>query len=115
MTEGREAGEDLPVCEMEVRREPVYRGLAWPVGLRVSYRLTYFRAHDEVWRAVRLCYAVGDRRVIAAESATPGPEVAEVTGFVPSSARGAWVEYTDDKGEVHGLNGWGDIDPFWRD
>ena len=26
-----------------------------------------------------------------------------------------WVESTDDKGETHGMNGWGDVEPFWPD
>lgn len=116
-TEGLPTGEELPVCELEVNREPVYRGLLWKVGRRITYRLRYFREWRENWRAVRLCYAVSGRRFVAAENTTlePGGQLAEVSGFVPSSARGFWVEYTDDKGEVHGLNGWGDIDPFWPD
>lgn len=115
VTEVLPTDERLPVCNMEVQREPVYRGLVWKVGRRITYRLRYFREHDEAWRAVRLCYAVGGERFVAAENTTPQPDLAEVSGFVPSEDRGFWVEYTDDKGEVHGLNGWGDTDPFWRD
>jgi len=109
-------GERLLVCEVEVRREPVYRGLLLKVGRRISYRLRYFGEElGANWRTVRLCYAVGDRRVVAAENPSSDPQLAEVSGFVPCSARGSWVEFTDDKGDVHGLNGWGDIDPFWHD
>ncbi len=115
VTEVLPTGEKLPVCKMEVKREPVYRGLFWNVGRRISYRLGYLREHDEDWRAVRLCYAVGTERFVAAENTKPAPELAEVSGFVPSHARGVWVEYTDGKADVHSLNGWGNTDPFWRD
>jgi len=115
VTEVLPTGEKLPVCNMEVQREPVYRGLAWKVGRRITYRLRYFREHDEDWRAVRLCYVVGGERFVAGENTAPEANLAEVSGFVPSSDRGVWVEYTDGNGEVHGLNGWGHVDPFWRD
>ncbi len=109
-------GEELPVCEQEVRREPVYRGLFLQVGRRFSFRLKYFGEEwGANWRTVRLCYAVGPRRFVAAESPSPDRQLVDISGFVPSSARGTWVEFTDDKGDVHSLSAWGDFDPFWRD
>lgn len=110
-------GEVLSISNTKTEHEPVYRGLLWPVGSRVAYRLRLFGEHRESWRAVRLCYAVGGQRFVAAEKTAlePGGQLAEVSGFVPLSARGYWIEYTDEKGEVHALNGWGDTEPFWRD
>jgi hypothetical protein len=109
-------GEKLPVCEQEVRREPVYRGLLLQVGRRITFRLKYFGEEwGAEWRTVRLCYAVGPRRFVAAESPSPDRQLAEVSGFVPNAARGTWVEFTDHKGDVHSLSAWGDFDPFWRD
>jgi hypothetical protein len=108
-------GEKEPVCAQEVRREPVYRGLLLNVGRRVTYRLQYFGEWRQRWWTARLCYVVGDRRFVAAENGTPDPHLVEVSGFVPSSARGHWVEYSDDRGGIHALNSWGDIDPFWSD
>ena len=110
-------GERLSVSTTKTEHEPVYRGLFWPVGSCVTYRLRLFGEHRESWCAVRLCYAVGGQRFVAAENMAlePGGQLAAVSGFVPRSARGYWIEHTDEKGEVHALNGWGDTDPFWRD
>lgn len=103
--------------QMKSKHQPVYRGLLWPVGARVTYSLQLFGEHRESWRAVRLCYVVDGQRFVAAENGTPEPggQLAEVSGFVPLSARGWWIEHTDERGDVHSLNGWGDADPFWRD
>ncbi|HEX5135980.1 MAG TPA: hypothetical protein VFY93_03330 [Planctomycetota bacterium] len=114
-TEHRRTGEILPVCTRTLAREPVYRGALLPVGRRVTYRLAYFREHDEDWRSVRLCYAAHGKRVVAAESPAPEPSVADVSGFVPDASDGFWIEFTNGNGEVHGLDGWGRIDPFWPD
>lgn len=106
------AGEDIP-SEMRIEMEPVYRGLLWPVGDRVTYRLRLLGEYRETWRAVRLCYNIDGQRFVAAEDATPDPggQLAEVSGYVPRSARGYWVERTDDKGELR-YDGWGDTVPF---
>jgi len=115
VTEHRPDGETLPVCTRTLAREPVYRGALLRVGRRITYRLAYFREHDEDWRSVRLCYAAGGKRVVAGKNPAPEPRVADVAGFVPETSDGFWVEYTDGHGEVHGLDGWGRIDPFFPD
>jgi hypothetical protein len=95
------------------REEPVYRGIFWPVGWRMTRRVT---DHNGLgMRSARLCYAVGSERFVAAEDESPrGPSV-ELTGFIPLSARGYWTEMTSEDGRVLSVNGSGDIDPFWRD
>lgn len=95
------------------RTEPVYRGLLWPVGWRITRRVT---DHDDLgMRSARLCYAVDNTRFVAAEDDDPrGPSV-ELTGFIPLSARGYWTEMTSEDGRVLSVNGSGDIDPFWRE
>lgn len=97
------------------RTEPVYRGLLWPVGLRVTRRVRLYEGDPGSLRSIRLCYAVGGERFVAAENDKPGERSGEVSGFVPRSARGYWTERTDEKGEVHAVWGCGDVDPFWRD
>jgi hypothetical protein len=108
-------GERLPVCEQLVTREPVSRGLLWRVGRRITYRLAYLRDHDEQWRTVRLCYAMGPERFVAVERATADPDVAEVSGFVPDSARGYWIECSDVTGKYCWTNAWGSTEPFVGD
>lgn len=97
------------------RTEPVYRGLLWPVGYRVTRRVRLYEGDPGSLRSIRLCYAVGGKRLVAAEDSKPGERCGEVSGFVPLSARGYWTERTDESGEVHSVWGRGDIDPFWRD
>lgn len=111
------AGEDIPTSQMRIEMEPVYRGLLWPIGDRITYRLKLFGDYREIWRAVRLCYNLDGERFVAAENATPDPggQLAEVSGYVPRSARGYWIERTDDKGEIHAIDGWGDTDTHSRD
>lgn len=107
------AGEEIPMVSDEIKREPVYRGLFWRVGARMTYRLTHFGDHKEVWRALRLCYSKGDRAFVAGENCSPDPkgQLDEVTGFVPRGARAHWVEGTDEKGDVQCISAWGDYDP----
>ena len=104
-----------PAWRMEIEMEPVYRGIFWPVGDRITYRRRLFGENRESWRSIRLCYAEGDREHVAGTNDAPEPQLAEVTGYVPRSARGYWVESTDDKGVVHSMDGWGDTDPFFDD
>jgi hypothetical protein len=105
------AGEYIPTGKVEVTKEPVYRGLLWPVGHRITYCRTTPAAGDG-YCAVRLCYVEGSRTVVAAESPYAGPDArrSEVSGFVPSSARGFWVDCANDKGDVR-TDAWGDCDP----
>jgi hypothetical protein len=110
-------GEDVLMVSDEIEREPVYRGLFWRVGARMTYRLRHFGEHHEVWRALRLCYAEGDRKFVAGEDRTPDPDgqLDEVTGFVPGAARAHWVEGTDERGDVRCISAWGDYDPALLD
>jgi hypothetical protein len=93
------------------RTEPVYRGLFWHVGWRITRRVT---DHNDLgMRSARLCYAIGDTRFVAAEDEDPAGRSVELTGFVPLEARGYWSEITGADGAVHPVNGCGDVDPFW--
>jgi hypothetical protein len=95
------------------RTEPVYRGLFWPVGHRVTRRVT---DHNDLgMRSARLCYAAGNERFVAAEDESPAGRSVVLTGYVPLEARGYWTEITSADGRVLSVNGSGDIDPFWRD
>ncbi len=95
------------------RSGPVYRGLLWPVGWRMTRRVT---DHNGLgMRSARLCYAVGSERFVAAEADDPkGPSV-DLAGFVPLSARGIWTEFTSADGNIRCVQGSGDVDPFWQD
>jgi len=114
--QGFDRGHVLMVSD-EIERQPVYRGLFWRVGARMTYRLRHFGEHHEVLRALRLCYAEGDRRFVAGENRSPDPDgqLDEVTGLVPCSARAHWVEGTDEKGDVRCISAWGDYDPSLLD
>jgi len=99
----------LPTCSWQ----PVYRGVFWPVGWRVTKRVTDY--NDVGMRSARLCYAVGSERFVAVENENAeGPSV-DLTGFVPLSARGVWTEITGADGRVRCVQGSGHVDPFWRD
>jgi len=108
------AGEQILTSEMRIEIEPVYRGLLWPVGDRITCRQTLFDDFHETWRSLRLCYAVGAERFVAAETRTPetAGQPAEVSGFIPRSARGYWVERSDETGEMQWMDGWGETDPL---
>jgi hypothetical protein len=93
--------------------EPVYRGLFRPVGWRITWRVT---DHNDVgMRSVRLCYAVGSERFVAATNDRPEGRSVDITGFIPLDARGIWTEMTSVDGRILSVNGSGDVDPFWRD
>jgi hypothetical protein len=104
---------------MQWKRETVYRGLFWPVGSRVTVR--YFSTGPSPRRALRLCYVGHGERAVAAEATpangllSPDGRDGRVTGFIPAAATGVWTEEEDLAGAVHGLNGTGDIDRFWRE
>lgn len=102
---------------MDLHRETVYRGLFWPVGQRVT--CSYFGEEPRAWRALRLCYAMDGQRFVAGERTIENGlhqcGYAEVRGFIPCGATGFWTEETDGSGGVHGLDGSGEVDPFWCD
>lgn len=104
-------GEDVQDGKVEVLKEPVYRGLLWLVGHRITYRRIQHGAPDG-YCVIRLGYVAGSRRVVAAENPSPDPAAprSEVSGFVPLAARGFWVECSDGKGNTRS-DEWGDCDP----
>jgi hypothetical protein len=93
------------VASSEYRRAPVYRGLFWRVGDRVSLRYS-----EDAGRVVRLCYVERGRTLVAAEAAG-----GEVSGFIPREATAFWTETTDGNGTVHTIDGWGDVAGFCPD
>ncbi len=93
--------------------EPVFRGLFWCVGYRVSFWVED-PAQEDPRRALRLCYQHDKTCVRVAESACPrrsdGAWV--VSGFVPDTASGYWVEWKRSNGETDPIESWGDTDAF---
>jgi len=114
-------GERLRLCKMEIEREPVYRGIFWRVGSRITYRKTYSDDLRCEWQALRLCYTEGGKKFVAGEGTVKNGMLAQggqcnsVHGYVPRSARGYWVEGVDEQGKVHCQDGWGYFEKFWRD
>ncbi len=43
-------GEDIPTSKMEIEREPVYRGIFWWFGNRITYRMTDFTDERREWQ-----------------------------------------------------------------
>jgi hypothetical protein len=81
--------------------EPVYRGLFWRVGERVSVRMEEFREPYRDMRVLRLGYVADGRRFIAGESRfEAGARAFEVTGFVPAGTEGYFAEEVDAAGET---------------
>lgn len=107
-------GVDVLWCDHVVEREPVFRGPFWQVGRRITHRVRYFGERDALG-AVRLYYVVGDRRCLAAESMAPTADVVEVSGFVPDSARGNWIEVTDAERKMRWIEASGRTEPFVGD
>lgn len=100
---------------MEIEREPVYRGVFWRVGYRITYRTTEFGDERNHWQVLRLCYAEDGRRFVAGEGTLEKGRDHLVKGYVPCSADGYWVEAVDKRGDVHSQHGWGDVREYWRD
>jgi hypothetical protein len=123
---GSEFGEDGPdgvyavSQRMEIQREPVYRGVLWPVGDRIIYRTTLLGDYRSNRRALLLCYVENGTKFVVGESTVESGALDrsencwEVRGYVPRSASGYWVEEIDENGGVRSLNGWGDVSEFWR-
>jgi hypothetical protein len=101
------SGERRLISKEAWRNEPVYRGLFWSVGSRVTYRIRFPGSDPESREALRLCYLSGGRRSVAAQVRWDAAS-AEVTGFVPAAASGYWVEQVGRDGRAEPLAGWGD-------
>lgn len=112
-------GSSTILGRMEIDREPVYRGLFWVVGDRMTYRTTDFVDPPTARRAIRFCYVENGKKFVVGESTSARSESPatswEVQGYVPRSATGYWAEEIDTSGAVHSMNGWGDTGGFWRD
>ena len=112
-------GEDVLLQRTERDSEPVYRGAFWKVGSRVTYRTVQFVEPWSTRRVLRLCYARDGKRFVAGEGTIenglvdPAGRHAEVRGFVPGRRDGYWIEEVDENGDLHGVCGWGRIDPFF--
>ena len=109
------------LCKMEIAREPVYRGIFWLVGYRITYRKTHFDDERSEWQVLRLCYSENGRKFVAGEGTVengmldPGGQHNTVRGYVPRSASGYWVEGVDKHGDVHSQDAWGNVRKFWRE
>ena len=79
---------------MTCKREPVFRGLFWPVGMRITVR-------TEPVRSLRLSYVKAGRKIVSGEGQD------QVTGFVPRSATGYLVEELE-QGMARRQWSWGD-------
>jgi len=111
-TGGAEVGLDTIEWRMEIDREPVYRGLFWVVGDRMTYRTTDFVDPPTTRRALRFCYFENGKKFVVGESTSALSESPatswEVQGYVPRSATGYGVEEVDANGAVSWINRWGD-------
>ena len=83
---------------MTCKREPVFRGLFWPVGMRITVRLQPQRS------LLRLSFVEAGQKIVSGEG------VAQVTGFVPRSATGYLIEELD-QGLAQRQWSWGDTGP----
>ena len=115
-------GERILLSKMEIEREPVYPGVFWLVGYRLTYRMTHFDDERSEWQMLRLCYVKNGTKFVSGEGTVengmldPGGQRSTVRGYVPRSASGYWVEGVDKHGDVHSQCAWGvGVDKFWRD
>lgn len=109
-----DAGEDgVVVEEITVRREPVYRGVLWPVGDRILYKNEFFSEDRHDIASLRLCYEAGGRHVVAGEGTVENGLVdrsgrwVSVRGFVPRTAAAYWIESVRPDGTVEEGDRWG--------
>jgi hypothetical protein len=96
----------------ELRREPVYRGLLWLVGQRVTIRRREPAGASTPGRVLRIACSVGGERETVVERGEPGagsPDEAvvwELCGFVPERASELWLEEELPGGARHMLSAW---------
>jgi len=84
--------------------EPVYRGLLWRIGDRVTIRMQEFEEPENDVRSLRLGY-VRDGEVFTAGESHFGSNTRDrqVTGYVPGDADGWFAVETDAQGNTHSL------------
>lgn len=84
--------------------EPVYRGLFWVIGDRITIRMEEFEEPEIDVRALRLGY-VKDGQVFTAAEATfdGGARDRVVAGYVPRGAEGWFAVEIDARGDHHDL------------
>jgi hypothetical protein len=84
--------------------EPVYRGLFWPVGDRITIRVEEFEEPEADVRLLRLGY-VRDGRVLTSGEVRfdAGALDRQVSGFVPRDADGWFAVEIDGRGGIHGV------------
>lgn len=91
--------------------EPVYRGLFWLVGHRITVRLEEIippRSDYEQWS---LGYVVGDRVVIAAtKTYEAGTTDFVISGFVPAGSAGHFVHGNEHSQPASLMFEWGTTD-----
>ncbi|MHC4550734.1 MAG: hypothetical protein ACYTEZ_18395 [Planctomycetota bacterium] len=81
--------------------EPVYRGLFWVVGDRVTVRMEEFLEPDREVRRLRLGYVANGRRYIAGERRFEAcARDYLVSGFVPRTSEGYYAEEIGPQGEA---------------
>jgi hypothetical protein len=90
--------------KMTLRIHPVYRGLLWVVGERVSFRIEVFEQDRLELLALRLVYEESGQRTVAGEGTVangmldPNGRWARVAGYVP----GAWEAYAIEEVSANG-------------
>ncbi len=99
---------DVVAARLSRLAEPVYRGLLWVVGDRVTVRMEEFEEPERDVRLMRLGYVRNGRMVIAGEARfEAGARDRRVSGFVPRDSAGYFVEEVDAAGQTHEVCSWG--------
>lgn len=99
--------------KVSVQWEPVYRGLLWPVGDRVTYRNEFLGDDRREIRSMQLWYEEGGRREVAGVGTVenghvdPSGHGASVQGYVPRTATAHGVEIVLSDGTVTDGESWG--------
>ena len=104
----REGTRDVVAARLSRHAEPVYRGLFWVVGDRITIRMEEFEEPERDVRLMRVGYVSAGRKVIAGEARfEAGVRDRQVTGFVPRDSEGYFAEEVDAAGGIHGVCSWG--------
>ena len=99
--------------EVTIQWEPVYRGLLWPVGDRVTFRDEFVGDGRHEIASMRLWYEMDGRREITGVGTVesghvePSGRWASVQGYVPRAATAHGVETVLPDGTVVDGDSWG--------
>lgn len=97
----RPGTKDIVAARLSRLAEPVYRGLLWVVGDRVTVRMEEFEEPERDVRLLRLGYVRDGRKLIAGEARfEAGARDRRVSGFVPRASAGYFAEEVDAAGDV---------------